>query len=286
MEWLRKLWVYFIVLICLVTSDPHDSRNPVDNLTNGDAMYVRTFLREIQKNWLSIKALSMRPRPILRGLPSSIQLRNTPSSKLTIPVWSHSMRSETLYALLRRTVTESDPCLLPTWCKYYFPLHCGCRAHPGTYYSHVPFGCSVWPVSLFSPILIIDHNLSSYLQAWWSQAPNWPTGGEIDMFEGVNQVTQNQMSLHTEPGCTQVSPNQTSTIVNSTDCSFEANNNQGCIVTNPSELSYGAGFANAGGGQFVTELAEDGIRCVSKRCHICRVLIFWFAPLSGCGSSL
>jgi hypothetical protein len=35
---------------CFVTSDPHGSQNPVDNLTNGDAMYVRTFLREMQNN--------------------------------------------------------------------------------------------------------------------------------------------------------------------------------------------------------------------------------------------
>lgn len=105
---------------------------------------------------------------------------------------------------------------------------------------HVPYGCSVWP-------------------AWWSQAPNWPVGGEIDTFEGVNQVTMNQMTLHTEPGCTQVSPNQTSTIVNSTDCSFEANSNQGCVVVDPSTASYGAGFAGAGGGVFVTEFAEVGV---------------------------
>ena len=35
---------------CFVTSDPHGSQNLVDNLTNGDAMYVRTFLREMQNN--------------------------------------------------------------------------------------------------------------------------------------------------------------------------------------------------------------------------------------------
>jgi len=105
---------------------------------------------------------------------------------------------------------------------------------------HVPFGCSVWP-------------------AWWSQAPDWPVGGEIDTFETVNQVTMNQMTLHTEPGCAQVSPNQTSTIVNSTDCSFETNSNQGCIVMDLSIASDGAGFANAGGGVFVTEFAEAGI---------------------------
>ncbi|TFY77831.1 hypothetical protein EWM64_g6179 [Hericium alpestre] len=105
---------------------------------------------------------------------------------------------------------------------------------------HVPFGCSVWP-------------------AFWSQAPDWPTGGEIDTFEAVNQVTRNQMSLHTEPGCTVSNPVQSSTLQNSTDCSFQANNNEGCVVTNPSTNSYGAPFASAGGGMWVTEFAEKGV---------------------------
>jgi len=102
---------------------------------------------------------------------------------------------------------------------------------------HVPYGCSVWP-------------------AWWSEGPNWPSGGEIDTFEGVNMVTHNSMTLHTEPGCTQEDPTQTSTLINSTDCSFEANENAGCSVTDPSSSSYGAGFASAEGGVFVTEYAN------------------------------
>jgi len=107
--------------------------------------------------------------------------------------------------------------------------------------THVPFGCSVWP-------------------AWWSQAPNWPQGGEIDTFEGVNQVTMNQMALHTNTGCNldQSSASLTG-IVNSTDCAAADNSNQGCVVTNPSTQSYGAAFAQAGGGVFVTEFAEKGI---------------------------
>ncbi|OJA14187.1 hypothetical protein AZE42_06505 [Rhizopogon vesiculosus] len=105
---------------------------------------------------------------------------------------------------------------------------------------HVPYGCSVWP-------------------AWWSQAPVWPQGGEIDTFEGINLNTQNQMSLHTETGCTAVSQNQTSTLITSTNCSYAANEDQGCIVTDPSTASYGAGFASAGGGAFVTEVASTGI---------------------------
>ena len=40
--------------------------------------------------------------------------------------------------------------------------------------------CSVWP-------------------AFWSTAPSWPVGGEIDTFEGINNVMNNRMTLHTEP---------------------------------------------------------------------------------------
>jgi len=105
---------------------------------------------------------------------------------------------------------------------------------------HVPFGCSVWP-------------------AFWSQAPNWPTGGEIDTFEGVNMVHNSQSSLHTEPGCTVVNSVQTSTLINSTDCSFQSNNNEGCVIENPDPNSYGAAFAAGSGGVFVTEFAEAGI---------------------------
>jgi len=106
---------------------------------------------------------------------------------------------------------------------------------------HTPFGCSTWP-------------------AFWSSAPTWPEGGEIDTFEGVNQVTMNQMGLHTAAGCTHTNTSlQTSTLINSTDCDIAANSNEGCIITNPTTKSYGAGFAQAGGGIFVTEFAPSGI---------------------------
>ncbi|KAI0298071.1 glycoside hydrolase family 16 protein [Multifurca ochricompacta] len=105
---------------------------------------------------------------------------------------------------------------------------------------HVPYGCSVWP-------------------AFWSQALDWPTGGEIDTFEAVNMESNSQISLHTVPGCTVVNAVQTSTLVNTTDCSFLANQNSGCAVGNPDPNSYGAAFAATGGGVFVTEFAETGI---------------------------
>ncbi|KAJ6451631.1 glycoside hydrolase family 16 protein [Mycena sanguinolenta] len=105
---------------------------------------------------------------------------------------------------------------------------------------HVPFGCSVWP-------------------AFWSQAPDWPTGGEIDTFEHWNMELHNQMTLHTESGCNQVAPVQTSTVINSTDCSVADNENAGCGVMDPNDSSYGAKFAAAQGGVFITEFAESGI---------------------------
>ncbi|TFK44959.1 glycoside hydrolase family 16 protein [Crucibulum laeve] len=105
---------------------------------------------------------------------------------------------------------------------------------------HVPFGCSVWP-------------------SWWSFSTStvWPTGGEIDVFEGINLSPTSQMGLHTNPGCSQVAPKQTSTLINSTDCAGAEN--QGCITTNSDTTSYGPAFAAAGGGVFVTEYAESGI---------------------------
>ena len=75
-------------------------------------------------------------------------------------------------------------------------------------------------------------------------------------------VLNAQMALHTDPGCTLVNPVHTSMLVSSNDCSVQANQNLGCVVKNPDPNSYGAAFAAAGGGVFVTELAATGISCV------------------------
>jgi hypothetical protein len=75
-------------------------------------------------------------------------------------------------------------------------------------------------------------------------------------------VTNAEVSLHTEPGCTIVKSTQSSTIINNTDCSYLENSNSGCGIEVPDPKSYGAAFAAAGGGVFVTEYAATAISCV------------------------
>ncbi|KAL1409044.1 hypothetical protein Q8F55_005868 [Vanrija albida] len=106
--------------------------------------------------------------------------------------------------------------------------------------THMPYGCSVWP-------------------AFWTQGANWPHGGEIDIVEGINQQTKNQIALHTGQVCTQ-SKSQFTGTPGFDNCTIGANYDAGCVVTDPSENSYGAGFAAAGGGVFVTEWTDQFIK--------------------------
>ncbi|GAA6036452.1 hypothetical protein JCM8097_003514 [Rhodosporidiobolus ruineniae] len=109
---------------------------------------------------------------------------------------------------------------------------------------HLPYGCSVWPSA-------------------WSSAPNWPQGGEIDTFEGVNQQQVNRMALHTADGCS-VSNSTTSAAYTGElefgNCYVYSSANSGCGITERNENSYGESFATNGGGVWVTELAKDGVR--------------------------
>lgn len=104
---------------------------------------------------------------------------------------------------------------------------------------HMPTGCGTWP-------------------AWWQNGPNWPRGGEIDILEGVNAFEQNQVSLHTGPGCTMprnMNDNQISKLTtgnyDSFDCSSDHTANQGCGSRDEvSPHAYGTGFNKIGGGVY------------------------------------
>lgn len=112
---------------------------------------------------------------------------------------------------------------------------------------HMPVGCGTWP-------------------AWWQNGPNWPEGGEIDILEGVNAFTKNQVSLHTGRGCTMpnnLNDNQLGSMTtgnfDSFDCSSANTGNQGCGVHDPSTQSYGQGFNDIGGGVYVLAWQKSGI---------------------------
>ncbi|KIJ57282.1 glycoside hydrolase family 16 protein [Sphaerobolus stellatus SS14] len=103
--------------------------------------------------------------------------------------------------------------------------------------AHLPWGCSVWP-------------------AIWTKGMNWPEGGEIDIVEGVNLNPQNQVALHTEPGCFQKTGAQLGQSGQDPDCSTPS----GCTVidTTP-QASFGQGFAQVGGGIWAAQFDVAGI---------------------------
>lgn len=111
---------------------------------------------------------------------------------------------------------------------------------------HMPTGCATWP-------------------AFWTNGPNWPAGGEIDIIEGVNNYTNNQATIHTNPGCslpstTSASLNMSGTLVASTDCSATATGNQGCGIRSNSSNSFGSGFNAIGGGVYAMLWDSTGIK--------------------------
>jgi hypothetical protein len=110
---------------------------------------------------------------------------------------------------------------------------------------HMPAGCGTWP-------------------AFWSNGPNWPAGGEIDIIEGVNDYTNNQATLHTNAGCGLASSDSktlsiSGKLVGGTDCAVSSTANQGCGIQAGSNLTYGAGFNSIGGGVYAMQWDTSGI---------------------------
>lgn len=98
---------------------------------------------------------------------------------------------------------------------------------------HMPRGCGTWP-------------------AVWEVGDDWPNGGEVDIVEGVNDVTPNQSTLHTSAGCTMSGQVQTGKTV-TTNCDADVNSNSGCGVQVNKANSYGPPFDSNGGGWYVME---------------------------------
>ncbi|KAF2772072.1 hypothetical protein EJ03DRAFT_372251 [Teratosphaeria nubilosa] len=109
---------------------------------------------------------------------------------------------------------------------------------------HMPGGiCGTWP-------------------AFWLVGPNWPDDGEIDIIEGVNQQTSNDMTLHTGPGCTITNNNDFSGSLVTDNCyvdAVEQSANAGCQITTSNTQTYGAGFNSNNGGVYATEWTDSAI---------------------------
>ncbi|CAG7853791.1 Probable glycosidase C21B10.07 [Serendipita indica DSM 11827] len=107
---------------------------------------------------------------------------------------------------------------------------------------HMPTGCGTWP-------------------AFWTVGDtNWPYKGEIDILEGVNDVSPNMVSLHTSEGCKQPSQRaQKGSSVNR-DCNAFVNYNSGCNSKVNNQFSYGPSFNAMGGGWYALERTRKEIK--------------------------
>ncbi|KAF9458751.1 concanavalin A-like lectin/glucanase domain-containing protein [Collybia nuda] len=110
---------------------------------------------------------------------------------------------------------------------------------------HMPTGCATWP-------------------AFWTNGPNWPAGGEIDIVEGVHDYSNNQAAIHTNPGCTLPTDNTSflnisGSVIGGIDCATATTGNQGCGIRASSGDTYGAGFNANGGGVYAMKWDATGV---------------------------
>jgi len=110
--------------------------------------------------------------------------------------------------------------------------------------AHMPGGvCGTWP-------------------AFWLVGPNWPSSGEIDVIEGVNDQTANNMAMHTGPGVVLAKNASFSGELVTSDCDINAagqGKNVGCLIQDKDTATFGKGFNEIGGGVYATEWNATGI---------------------------
>jgi hypothetical protein len=130
--------------------------------------------------------------------------------------------------------------------------------------AHMPSStCGVWP-------------------AYWllgTSAP-WPSAGEVDILEGINDNIDNTIALHTDKDITvtnltnsdrsfQMPMGNTTTAMTmnmttmngqftSTDCNHDRSGGKGCAVTD-SVGNYGTSFNLKSGGYLITEVTDSSI---------------------------
>ncbi|KAL0957894.1 hypothetical protein HGRIS_000075 [Hohenbuehelia grisea] len=106
----------------------------------------------------------------------------------------------------------------------------------------MPQGCGTWPA------------------VWETKGSNWPNGGEVDILEGANDRSPNQVTLHTSPGCTMPAQRSMTGTAVKNDCNALISNNEGCGVHVRGTNSYGPEFNRNGGGWYAIERRSDFIK--------------------------
>jgi len=106
----------------------------------------------------------------------------------------------------------------------------------------MPEGCATWPA------------------IWEAGLDTWPNDGEVDILEGVNNVSPNAMTIHTTDGCTMPDTRPQTGNVIGNNCGIGQDGTTGCGVYDANSDSYGREFNQAGGGWYAFERTESFIK--------------------------
>ena len=118
--------------------------------------------------------------------------------------------------------------------------------------------CSLFRSSPFFPCLDRWPKLISLTQRSWTGSINaWPNGGEIDIVEGVNLQTNDEVVLHTGKKCSMASDNDKMT---GTPGMPDYDNANGCTVKDKNSNSYGEGLNKGRGGVYAMEWTSKSIK--------------------------
>ncbi|KAL1306214.1 hypothetical protein AAFC00_004310 [Neodothiora populina] len=109
----------------------------------------------------------------------------------------------------------------------------------------------------------IKHMPGSICGAWpafWTLGDaTWPSHGELDIIEGVNKGTNNQISAHTGDNCSMAFTGQSGWTY-TTDCALSTGGATGCGVGASQSNTYGDGFNSIGGGVYAMQWTSAFIK--------------------------
>jgi len=108
--------------------------------------------------------------------------------------------------------------------------------------AHMPEGCGTWPA------------------AWETSENDWPNLGEVDILEGVNNLSPNAATLHTNANCNMPASRDQSGNPTSNVCDVVASGNTGCGVQFTKPDNYGPSFNANGGGFYAMERTNSFVK--------------------------